>query len=201
MNDWNPRIFNEEDPADLNTLYGQLSRIATNRAVYLSIKRMTEENKVPLNELIANFISDGYNADLVLSVRRLVESNKDNKGKQKKPDKSVNSIMGLVEALNNAELISEVKSISTSIGDAPNKIFGHNDFMFHSGEKVLNIETYNTFDAAIKRLFNILSKASLSQGIYLPDKLVATNQDDWALAFDKPWRGKSFDDSDIWHEL
>ena len=196
MQEWIPRIYNEENPDELNTLYGQLSRIATNRAVFLSIIKMAEESKIAINKLVVNFITDGYNSDLVMTVRRLVESNK-NKPKNKK----VNSIMGLVEDLKDEKLIAIVKSISKSIGDAPNKIYGHNDLMYHDGEKELLLESYNTFHDAIKELFNVLDTAALSLNVHLPDRLVATNQFDWATAFDKPWRNHGFDDSNIWSEL
>lgn len=196
MKEWISRIYNEENPDELNTLYGQLARIATNRAVYLSIIKMTEESKIEMNELIINFITDGYNSDLVMTMRRLVESNK-NKSKNKK----VNSIMGLVEDLKDEELLATVKIISKSIGDAPNKVYGHNDLMYHDGEKKLILESYNTFDNAIKELFKVLNTAALSLNVYLPDSLVATNQFDWAVAFDKPWRKHGFDDSNIWSEL
>ena len=83
MIEWIPRIYSEDNPDDLTTLYGQLSRLATNRAIYLSIIKMTNESNVNIDELVINFITDGYGADLVMTVRRLVESN-ENKGVNKK---------------------------------------------------------------------------------------------------------------------
>jgi hypothetical protein len=196
MSEWIPRIYSENNPGDLNTLYGQLSRIATNRAVYLSLIKMTNENNVNIGELVVNFITDGYGADLVMTVRRLVESNKN-----KRVNKQVNSILALVEALNNEELLIKTKRVAESIGDAPNKIYGHNDLMYADGERSLDIASYNKFDQALKDLHYILIEAGKILEVFMPDKLVATNQFDWGVAFDQPWRDKGFDDYEIWNEL
>lgn len=198
---WVSRIYNDKNLADLNTLYGQLSRIATNRAIYLSIIKMTEESKTIPGELIINFITDGYSADLVMTVRRLIESNLGRAGNTKRPSDQVNSIMGLVEYINDKKLINRVKKVVARIGDAPNKIFGHNDLMYQDGERDLTLASHNTFDECIKELFIVLRKAALVLEVSLPNKLVATNQFDWATAFDMPWRSKDFDDYEIWDEL
>ena len=196
MKEWIPRIYNEEEPGDLKTLYGQLSRIADNRAVYLSIRRMTEQSKVPLNELVINFIDDGHYADFVMSLRRILESNK---GKSK--ERSVNSIMGLAEAVDDTTQVSRLAPIAQSLGDAPNKIFGHNDQRYSDGQRKLNLASYNDLEEILKELFSILIALSNSLGVALPDKLVATNQFDWGKPFDIPWRNPGYDDSDIWYEI
>lgn len=196
MKEWNPRIYNEEEPGDLKTLYGQLSRIADNRAVYLSMRRMTEQSKVPLNELVINFIEDGHYADFVMSLRRILESNKRNS-----KDRTVNSIMGLAEAINDTTQISRLVPIAESLGDAPNKIFGHNDQKYSDGKRKLNLASYNDLEKILKELFSILIILSNSLGVAIPDKLIATNQFDWGKPFDIPWRVTGYDDSDIWNEI
>lgn len=196
MSEWTSRIYSESNPADLNTLYGQLSRIATNRAVYISLMKMTEENNVHVGEIVINFITDGYSADLVMTVRRLLESNR-NKG----VNKQVNSVRALVESLQDEALLFEVKKLSRSIGDAPNKIYGHNDLLYADGERLIDIASYNEFDHAIRQLHLILRKAAEELEVFVPEKLVATNQFDWAVAFDQAWRARGFDDHEIWDEL
>ncbi len=196
MIEWIPRIYSEDNPDDLTTLYGQLSRLATNRAIYLSIIKMTNESNVNIDELVINFITDGYGADLVMTVRRLVESN-ENKG----VNRQVNSILALVEDLGKEDLLIKTKKVAEYIGDAPNKIYGHNDWMYANGKRSLDIASYNKFDQAIKDLHHILIEAGEILEVVVPDKLVAINQFDWGAAFDKPWRTKGFDDHEIWDEL
>ena len=193
---WRQRLYNESKPNDLNTLFGQLSRIATNRAVFLSLKKMTEENNINVGDVFKDLIQEGYACDLVITTRRLLEKNYGNNEK-----KHVNSIRALVDFLDDEGLSERIKVLSNKTGEAGNKVFAHNDLNTADGERELNLSNFNEFDKVIRELKAILLGAADILDVTVPDKLVATNQFDWSQAFDKSWRANGFDDSEIWNEL
>ena len=137
---WQRRTYNPQYPNDQKTLFGSLTRIATSRAVYLSIIKMTQENYIDVGHVIIEFVTNSYGADLSMSIRRLVESNR-----RKPIEKQVNSIQALVENLDCSDLNKRMSEIKSVLGDAPNKVYGHLDLKYSDGKRNLEFATYNEF--------------------------------------------------------
>jgi len=197
---WRQRLYDENEPQRLETIFGQLMRIATNRAVFLSVFRMLQQSQINPGDVVGDFLIEGYRADLVLSLRRLLESNLQN-GKLKPPDKRVNSLMGLAEYLGRWEITVELQVMNDSLADTANKIFAHNDLEVADGKKTLYLPSHNDLDSMLQRLHQIVIELGKHLGEFVDDELLPTFQYDWSECFERRWKPTEFDDSDIWGEL